>query len=235
MGPDGRPVTYQADEFGQQVGQGIGQWKAPMMQDFGGYKGAVDPVSLGVRPVGANTPSPESMMTDARAREANANKPMTEVQSNALLFGTRMKQADQILGKLASEGTVKPTMGALSSTGIGTALSSGPQQQMQQAQTDFMTAILRKESGAAISQGEFDTARRQYFPQLGDSPEVIQQKAQNRALAIQGVLAGAPEQHRNDLQAATGNSTKMLSRAEYDSLPSGSLYTAPDGKQRIKK
>jgi hypothetical protein len=42
-------------------------------------------------------------------------------------------------------------------------------QKAEQAQRDFVNAVLRRESGAAISESEFDNARRQYFPESGDS------------------------------------------------------------------
>lgn len=209
----GRPVTRQFDKFGRPVGADAAQWKAPTVQDTGGSLALFDPAARQLSPLAAKTQSPDSQasvaatirgqdLTNARAIEANANKPLTETQSNALLFGTRMHQADKILGELAADGTTTPMPGANAGWGVGrtvTALSSSAQQRLQQAQTDFMTAILRKESGAAIGRSEFDTARLQYFPQIGDSQEVIAQKARNRALAIQGVLAGVPDSHKADL------------------------------------
>jgi hypothetical protein len=66
-------------------------------------------------------------------------------------------------------------------------------QKFDQAQRDFVNAILRRESGAVISDSEFANAAQQYFPQPGDTPEVIEQKAQNRAIAIEGIRrAGLP-------------------------------------------
>lgn len=69
--------------------------------------------------------------------------------------------------------------------------ASKDRQKVLQAQRDFVNAILRRESGAVISQSEFDNAQRQYFPMPGDSPEVIAQKRQNRMLAIEGMMQGA--------------------------------------------
>lgn len=42
----GRPVTYQVDEFGQRVGDGIGQWKAPMAVNQGDRTTFVDPATM---------------------------------------------------------------------------------------------------------------------------------------------------------------------------------------------
>jgi hypothetical protein len=45
----GRPATLQYDEYGQPVGQGVEQWKAPVFQNLGSRTVALDPVSLGER------------------------------------------------------------------------------------------------------------------------------------------------------------------------------------------
>ena len=53
-------------------------------------------------------------------------------------------------------------------------------QQYEQAKTNFVNAVLRRESGAKISDEEFDSAEKQYFVQIWDSREVILQKRLNR-------------------------------------------------------
>ena len=81
--------------------------------------------------------------------------------------------------------------------GLGTATNftqSEAQQQVEQAQRDFVNALLRQESGAAISPGEFDNAKKQYFPQPGDSDGVVLQKKRNREQAISGFATGSGPQ-----------------------------------------
>jgi hypothetical protein len=85
---------------------------------------------------------------------------------------------------------------------LGNFAASPSQQKMEQAQRDFVNAVLRQESGASISPAEFDNARKQYFPQPGDSGEVIAQKAKNRAIAIDGMRTQAGPGAKN-LQPAT--------------------------------
>lgn len=123
---------------------------------------------------------------------------MTEMQSNANLFGTRAAESNRILQRL--EGKYSPLgiqfqesmVGGLPGVSYVANKAMSPEtQQAAQAQRDFVTAILRKESGAAISASEFDNARKQYFDQPGDSPQVKAQKAQNRQTAIQGIQAAA--------------------------------------------
>lgn len=138
---------------------------------------------------------------------------LNDVQSKALLFGSRMKQADKILGTMAAQGVTQPSVikrsvegtplvgGALGALANST-VASPQQQQVEQAQRDFVNAVLRRESGAAIAESEFNNASKQYFPQVGDSKAVVQQKAQNRQLAMQGILAEVPAKKRDSLDPA---------------------------------
>lgn len=128
---------------------------------------------------------------------------MTETQSNANLFGTRAAESNKILQRL--EGKYSPAgiqfqesmVGSLPGVSYVANKALSPEtQQAAQAQRDFVTAILRKESGAAISPSEFDNARKQYFDQPGDSAQVKAQKAQNRQTAIQGIQAAAGQQNQ---------------------------------------
>lgn len=60
---------------------------------------------------------------------------------------------------------------------------------LEQAQRQFVQAVLRKESGATITPDEFSTNAAKYFPQPGDGPDVLAQKAQARAQAVAGLTA----------------------------------------------
>ena len=84
--------------------------------------------------------------------------------------------------------------------------TSPAQQQVNQAKTNFITAVLRKESGAAIGKDEFATEDRKYFPQLNDSPQVLQQKANARKLAIEAmqVQAGPGAKSIQEMRSAVG-------------------------------
>jgi 3-deoxy-D-arabino-heptulosonate 7-phosphate (DAHP) synthase len=77
--------------------------------------------------------------------------------------------------------------------GANAVFASPGEQQVEQAQRDFINAVLRRESGAVISNDEFANGRRQYFPQPGDTPQVIEQKRRNREMAIQGIMMEVPK------------------------------------------
>lgn len=130
------------------------------------------------------------------------SKKLTELQGKAQLFGARMAQSDQILksledkisttGLAAKRGLEKvPGIGGILGS-VGNTMLSDNQQKVEQAQRDFMNAVLRQESGAVIRDEEFENGQRQYFPVPGDSKAVIEQKRENRKNAIRGmkVMAG---------------------------------------------
>lgn len=137
-------------------------------------------------------------------------------QANALTFASRMDAADKLLGDLAQKGVTMPGLVKRTTQGtleliplIGEKLAEGPgaaltnwtqspaQQQVEQAQRDFINAVLRRESGAAISMPEFANAAKQYFPQQGDSDATIKLKAAARRRVINGMLAAVPPNMRS--------------------------------------
>lgn len=139
---------------------------------------------------------------------------LNDVQSKALLFGSRMQAAEKILNEMAAQGTERPSVmkGVVegiplvgrAAGAVANNASTPQQQKVEQAQRDFINAVLRRESGAAIAEPEFENARKQYFPAVGDSQAVIQQKAQNRQLATKGILAEVPAKQRNSLDPSAG-------------------------------
>lgn len=146
-------------------------------------------------------------------------KGLNDAQSKALLFGSRARDAAAIMAELEAAGTFTPSIvkqavaktpvvGGLLEMGANKVTASAPEQKLEQAQRDFVNAVLRRESGAVISESEFENARRQYFPAIGDTPDVIQQKAQARQIAIQGLLAEVPEAARNSIGNPTGNTPR---------------------------
>jgi len=140
-----------------------------------------------------------------------ADKTMTDSQSKAHLFGSRMQEAENVIKSVSDKAdrpglikrTAQSTVGIIPSWLGGEQLAdvagaatnwtqSDAQQQVEQAQDNFLNAILRRESGAVIGADEKRNASKQYFPEVGDSDARIAQKAANRKTAIEGVLAEVP-------------------------------------------
>ena len=122
-------------------------------------------------------------------------------QSNAVAFGARALDAQNMLRQLEAAGTTNTNPLYRAASGmpvIGGALggatnwlNSDQQQSYEQAKRNFVSAILRKESGAAIADSEFVNEDKKYFPQTNDSPATIEQKARARDLAIEALKAQA--------------------------------------------
>jgi hypothetical protein len=150
---------------------------------------------------GENQKSRDSTLANEKLKLDAASakgKTLTEAQGKAVLYGTRAEEAHKILNDLngkynpmalnaqnSVEGMPAILGGGVVSA-VGNKMLSPENQKAMQAQRDFVTAVLRQESGATISPSEFDNARKQYFPQPGDSEQVISQKKANRETAING-------------------------------------------------
>jgi len=134
------------------------------------------------------------------------NRPPTEFQGKAMMYGTKSLQAHDVLKSL-EENIDQASLKLKQSTPlIGNMIMSDAQQEVDQAQRNFLSAVLRQESGAAISDSEWVNGRKQYFVQAGDGPGVIANKRRNRELVIAGFrkLAG-PEADFESLIANSGN------------------------------
>ena len=136
---------------------------------------------------------------------------LTESQGNATAFGMRMKESHAALKDLESKGetgtgVIRGTVGGVVGLApfVGDKFTaatddifnvlpsilggmSPEQQKVLNGRINFITAVLRKESGAAISPGEFVTAEKLYFPKPGDDATVVKQKQRARELAIKAM------------------------------------------------
>lgn len=174
-------------------------------------------------------------------------KPLTESQGKASLYVSRMSKADQIMNDLSAAGTnntsaIKSTLESVPLIGnslgqAGNYAASPPQQKLEQAQRDFVNAVLRQESGASISPTEFESAQKQYFPQRGDSPEVLAQKAENRQTAIQGmVIQAGPGADKVGVSATSSKPAQAKSKIiKLDGGGSASATLGTDGNYYVQR
>jgi hypothetical protein len=127
--------------------------------------------------------------------EQGANiRPMTESQSKDTVFATKARGALTAL---------EPNANALTEVGgtvlgdipvIGNAMKSDKYQQAEQAGNEFLMAILRKESGAAIGKEERKNYGDFFLPKLGDGKGVLAQKKISRDRAVKAIVAGMTPQ-----------------------------------------
>lgn len=178
-----------------------------------------------------------------------AGGPMKEEESKAALYTNRMLNAEKIFRdqKVVDAGMSRVERGLAKTPVFGNSMVSDQYQKFDQAQRDFINAVLRRESGAVISPSEFENAGKQYFPQPGDSPAVLKQKQANRIEAIRGIGAGAGRGYKPSMnfdaqgnviergQQAQGGPVKIVSPQDRDALAPGTQYIAPDGSVRTKQ
>ena len=133
-------------------------------------------------------------LTNARAIEAQnkkipASEKLTEGMRSTGQYAARMKAAEDLLGQTTEQapGIGEKVMGALGETSANIARSPDRQKALQ-AQRDWVRAKLRKESGAAIGVDEMNNEILTYFPQIGDSQDVIDQKKIARDQAVTGMI-----------------------------------------------
>lgn len=114
-------------------------------------------------------------------------KPQNASQSSANGYADRLNMSNIVIDDIGGKFTGTFDVGG----SMPNFLQSGERQSYEQAKRNFITAVLRRESGAAISPSEFDTEALKYFPQAGDKPETVIQKSNARNTAINNVYREA--------------------------------------------
>jgi hypothetical protein len=135
----------------------------------------------------------------SRATADAATGKKTEVQAAAEQFANRMESAEKSFAKVGNEGlglsgATQNVTGAIPA--VGNFLKTEGFQKMEQAKREWVTALLRKESGAAIGKDEYTQYDRQFFPQPGDGPDVVAQKANARRIATDALKKSAGPSYR---------------------------------------
>jgi hypothetical protein len=174
-------------------------------------------------------------------------KPLTETQSNAVAFGARAIAANKIATDLEKQGVTNtgvirsvvggivgqaPIVGERLEQGVRSAFNpvpsvlggpSGEQQQVDQARRNFISAVLRKESGAAIAPSEYANEEKKYFPQIGDTQKTIDQKQEARRLAIKALEAQAGPSGTRQINKITNEMTSGDTGrvVDFNQLPTG--------------
>ena len=152
---------------------------------------------------------------------------VSEAEGKDGLYASRMINAESAFREpgVTKSGMSAEQIGKSKVPLIGNYIVNSDYQRYDQAKRDFINATLRRESGAAIADSEFANADKQYFPQPGDNPEVLEQKQRNRVEAIRGFASGAG---RNWRPPDSINSIPGMSRSRTPAATSGPMgMTAP--------
>ena len=127
----------------------------------------------------------QEIIDEKKRKRGQAGKSLSEAEGNALAYSERMRFDNKIMDQAEING-VNPRKDLIDgfianytqdkSFSIGNALLDEGFQSFKVAADNFIRAVLRKESGAAIAESEYIGAFRDYIPLLGDSPKVVKQK-----------------------------------------------------------
>lgn len=190
-------------------------------------------------------------------------KPLTEGQSKDNMYATTALAALPRLEKYATALTslADSALGVIPMN-LGAYAQSDDYQSGNQAAAEFTAAILRKESGAALTKSDFEYSNARFIPQPGDSPSRVKAKITAAKLAVSGLQSGMnPEQKASVKQAiesitglpfdpettgktsdgpaddsttvgTMGNPARVATPADAAKLPSGSYFVDPNGNMR---
>lgn len=120
-------------------------------------------------------------------------KPMTESQAKAAAFASQMQTAERELDSTPIDQSKIGAQAAVAlSGGVGNFMVSPAVQRARQAQEQWAESYLRFKTGAASTEQEVIRNVKTFFPQPGDSKEVVAQKkrARQQAMADVGIAAG---------------------------------------------
>ena len=153
----------------------------PAYQEFMIRGGAASGIALQVTPDGGVTFS----------QGGAAIKPLSEGQAKSTTFSVRAAGALETLDRVDEALISRAERAAeFDPTGLARELQSPEFQAATQAADEFLQAILRKDTGAAITAQEQELYGKTYIPQPGDTPELIQQKREARQRALDALEAG---------------------------------------------
>lgn len=181
-------------------------------------------------------------------------KALTVSQQKALGFAATMQDAEDSITQLQAEPgnagyrpnnaqliamatVLNPDASMLMKQAANAVLSEKAQRYMQ-ATLQWLDPMVRARSGVATRPDELIMQAATWFPMAGDSEAVIRQKSTQRQKQL-GItrklgsrqLAGEGDEAEESEQP---DPISISTDAEYDALPSGTEFLAPDGSTRIK-
>jgi hypothetical protein len=154
---------------------------------------------------------------------ADPSKKLTETQSKDLAYYERGKAALNKLDadRAASMSSLYNSTIGEAPFGVGNYMQTQSSRQGKQAAADFLAAILRKDSGAALTKSDFDIYSTIFMPQFGDDPDTLSQKAESRTKALEALRVGL-------------GSAEILASAGAPTPPPSPRTAAPSGNTAVK-
>lgn len=202
--PDG-PKASSKWAFDRKVGQNVSVTDDQVNAEPTRYAPPITPPTVKLfSPDGqeAGTGDPNDPEVQARIKSGEVRtgtpKSFNNDQNKAAGFGNTMADAEGRIsgigdGQVGTSGfkPFDPTTAWEATKGKTNLTASPKYQKYKQAALDWTLAVLRQESGANVPDAEAEKYWTNFFPQYGDSEEVIAQKAASRQSKMQGVVAAS--------------------------------------------
>lgn len=157
----------------------------------------------------------------------------TEAQSKAFNFWSRMQGAQENIEELTRKNPdFNP--GRVGEPGrlpvVGNIIASPEWRQYKSNAREWISGILRLDSGAAVPETEFWSYFETYFAQPGDDPATLADKERRRRSAENTLYRGNEDFFKSRLPAPTGDDDPV-----YQRLAPGERYIDPQTGQIIRK
>jgi hypothetical protein len=160
---------------------------------------------------------PDGQMRIVQGPGAGNQKPFTEGQSKDNVYTTRaegaLKALEPVADALTSRGEIIAESVPL---GLGREMQTDDFQVARNAGDEFLQAILRKDTGAAITAQEQELYGKTYLPQPGDKPAVLAAKKAARARAVEAIRAGMSIEQITATEQALVNAAARVAPVEID-------------------
>jgi hypothetical protein len=181
--------------------------------------------------------------------ERSKSSDLKEYQTKDAMFAERLMRTnaeiDKVMGfdpaskSYSGYDPTRATNNWAPDTGmVASLVNSAEWKQYQRSAREGIAAILRKDTGAAVTEAEWELYWPMLYPQPGDDTETVNQKRNAREAAMQALKGSSgpafDQMFPNGPIGSTGAAVRIQGDEDYDKLQSGARFIGPDGKERVK-
>jgi hypothetical protein len=196
----------------------VAKFKYAQTPEGGGFKGSYNEFMNQITPYQQEQLKNEKIRLGIAQQEA-ANKAaggnLTEFQGKATNYGVQMAGSINEMAAVENAGfnpasTKNQTLLKLAGTNLGNMVVSPEAQRYKQGMDNFTENFIRFKSGANVPMSEIEKDLKNMMPQVGDTPDKINQKQRARERALQGMSISAGPGAKYIMQAYQTEAPAML-------------------------
>jgi hypothetical protein len=206
--------------------QELANGRVPM--DFGRYKAIEDQREINI-----------ALAKKAASASATASgeKPATQAQYKMAGYASRIEHAGETLTNMEEVISSMNPIVFEAQTRMPVWLQNDDIQVYEQAARNFINAVLRQESGAAIAESEFDSAEKQYLPKAGDSDSVLEQKRINRESVFTNFrrASGSAYESVGDLLGKSARDIAQEKSINTEQFISSYVQQSPENESKVRQ